>query len=125
METRTRRGKITAMIYTSYFGNWRNFPPDAILVSVARYKPSHFKGLSALQLAPSEDLLKRFKNHTASEGVYREEYWRQLCHLDKEKVFNQLDKLGSTVILLCYEKPQDFCHRHILAEWLNISEYGE
>jgi len=24
------------------------------------------------------------------------------------------------IILLCYEKPADFCHRHIVADWLNV-----
>jgi len=23
------------------------------------------------------------------------------------------------VCLICYEKPSDFCHRHLVAEWLN------
>ena len=27
----------------------------------------------------------------------------------------ELDK----VILLCYEKPTDFCHRHLVADWIN------
>lgn len=29
---------------------------------------------------------------------------------------------GLDVALLCYEKPGDFCHRHILAEWLKEKE---
>ena len=24
----------------------------------------------------------------------------------------------SKIILLCYEKPGDFCHRHLVADWL-------
>ena len=26
------------------------------------------------------------------------------------------------IILLCYEKPDDFCHRHLVAQWL--TEHG-
>lgn len=26
------------------------------------------------------------------------------------------------VALLCYEKPKDFCHRHLFAAWLNRTE---
>lgn len=26
------------------------------------------------------------------------------------------------IVLCCYEKPGDFCHRHILAEWLGDVE---
>lgn len=36
------------------------------------------------------------------------------------------------VILLCYEKPTDFCHRHLVADWINkhkgdnfIAEYSK
>ena len=37
---------------------------------------------------------------------------------------------GQDVALCCYEKPEEFCHRHILADWIKeklgveISEYG-
>lgn len=38
-----------------------------------------------------------------------------LFYLDPEEIYNDLkDK-----ILLCYEKPSDFCHRHLVAKWLN------
>ena len=23
------------------------------------------------------------------------------------------------IVLLCYEKPDEFCHRHLVAEWFN------
>ena len=26
---------------------------------------------------------------------------------------------GKDIALICYEKPSDFCHRHLVAEWLN------
>jgi len=26
---------------------------------------------------------------------------------------------GRDIILCCYEKPEDFCHRKILADWLS------
>lgn len=28
---------------------------------------------------------------------------------------------GSNAYLLCYETPEKFCHRHMLAAWLNFS----
>jgi uncharacterized protein (DUF488 family) len=36
-------------------------------------------------------------------------------------VLLDLQKLAGDKIpcLLCYEKPGDFCHRHIVAEWLH------
>lgn len=33
------------------------------------------------------------------------------------------------IALICYEKPSDFCHRHLVADWLNkhgikVEEFG-
>ena len=48
---------------------------------------------------------------------YIEQYYQQvLSKLDPEKVYRDLD--GS--ILLCYEDSNEFCHRHIVAAWLEI-----
>ena len=33
---------------------------------------------------------------------------------DKDGTFYSFD-----ICLICYEKPSDFCHRHLVAEWLN------
>ena len=35
--------------------------------------------------------------------------------------FNErnLQKIGKDIILLCYETPEKFCHRHSVAKWLN------
>lgn len=30
-----------------------------------------------------------------------------------------LKELGEDAVLLCYEKPGDFCHRHLVSQWLN------
>lgn len=29
----------------------------------------------------------------------------------------------AAIALICYEKPSDFCHRHLVAEWLNQNGY--
>jgi uncharacterized protein (DUF488 family) len=48
---------------------------------------------------------------------YIEEYYKQvLSKLDPQKV---LDKINDSV-LLCYEDNNDFCHRHLVAFWLEI-----
>lgn len=38
-----------------------------------------------------------------------------LYYLDPEEIYNDL----KNKVVLCYEKPEDFCHRHLVAEWLN------
>lgn len=46
------------MIYTSYFGNWKNFPSNTYVVSITRFPPKNWNGLEMKNLAPSEELLK-------------------------------------------------------------------
>jgi uncharacterized protein (DUF488 family) len=41
--------------------------------------------------------------------------------LNKQEIKDVLEELeneGKDIIFLCYEKSGDFCHRHILADWL-------
>lgn len=51
-----------------------------------------------------------------------------LSKLDAQEVFN---KLGERAIMICYEKPGEFCHRRLVARWLEtelgilVPEYVE
>jgi len=47
------------------------------------------------------------------EKVYYEEV---LKDLNPMKVYVDL---GQNAVLLCWEKSGDFCHRHIVADWLS------
>ena len=51
---------------------------------------------------------------------YMEEYYKQvLSKLDAKEVVKELEEqFGNNVILLCYEEVQEFCHRHLVATWL-------
>lgn len=47
-----------------------------------------------------------------------------LEHLDAASTVMKLCYLtlnfdSEDIALICYEKPSDFCHRHLVAEWLN------
>jgi len=50
-----------------------------------------------------------------AEDAYREEYQKILDKLDPRKVF---EDLGPDAILLCWEPPGKFCHRGLVAAWL-------
>lgn len=107
------------MIWTSYFGAVRskNLPNDK-LVSIARWSPRGYLGDQFIWLAPPAELLRSSKNGLISHEQYIRIYIDQvLADLDINKVYNYLD--GK--ILLCYERPEDFCHRHIVAAWFENS----
>ena len=102
------------MIYTSYFANWRKFPAGFDQYSIARFSPVGFKGKSLLELSPSQEILSKYKNKKISNEEYEKLYIDQLKSID---VLSILNKLGNS-ILLCYEKKEDFCHRHILSKYV-------
>ena len=51
-------------------------------------------------------------------------YWfnkEVLDCLSAKQVYDDLERLsnGRDCVLLCYEKSSDFCHRHLVADWLS------
>lgn len=121
-----------AMIYTSYFPKVKeleahNITPIAICLKI----PSWYSGLSFRALAPKPYFFGKWKE-THDNDYYVAHYKADVLHgLDANDVVNKLKQLsaGSDIALLCYEKPTDFCHRHLVAEWLNSNgiecrEYG-
>ncbi|HEY9597454.1 MAG TPA: DUF488 family protein, partial [Cyanophyceae cyanobacterium] len=57
---------------------------------------------------------------------YIEEYNDQLFLLNPRQVWDELHELARDAepILLCYEKPGQFCHRRLVAKWFEV-ELGE
>ena len=102
-------------IYTSYFANHRNFG-DLIPISIALYTPEGFSGEKLKALAPTRQILGCKDN----EKVYTKLFNKRLNEFSAKKVFKYLESAydGKDIVLLCYEKPPQFCHRHLVAEWL-------
>jgi len=112
-------------IYTSYFGNWRKWPKDAVVVSIARKKPLFWRGLEYKDLAPEEKMLRAWRNGELTKIAFEDWFEEQLGKLDKWDVKRDMALIGDghDVILVCYEKPDEFCHRHIVAKWLGAEEF--
>lgn len=123
------------MIYTSYFAQMRNMPENIIPISICAKTPEWYKGLQYKKLAPKYGFFTEWKkNH--DNAYYIEHYNDEVLDtLDVTKVISELQtlipddikaKMQSPVYndsnwhiaLLCYEKPSDFCHRHLVSEWL-------
>lgn len=102
------------MIYTSYFANYKGENG----VSIARITPKWFKGDTCIDLAPEWTLVNAIKNGTISEEEYIKSYKIMLKGLDVD----YYAKLLQGKVLLCYERPDAFCHRKIVRSWFN--HYG-
>ena len=111
------------MIYTSYFARCQKLPKGLIPISIARQAPAGYTGLEYKTLAPAWDILSEYKQ-TKDERTYIQQYNYQLFLLSADQVVKELKELAQSdqIILLCYEKPDDFCHRHLVAQWL--TEHG-
>lgn len=109
------------MIYTSYYAMLNKIPKNIIPVSIAGKAPDFYKGLEYKKLAPKYPFFKVWKE-TGDNDYYIRHFQEEV--LDKTDVMTVLaDLLRMTnsyeICLLCYEKPGDFCHRHLVADWLN------
>ena len=120
------------MIYTSYFGNRKlKNDPRLFLVSIALYPPKDYFGKSYRELAPHPEMLRDWKRDHC-ESDYIRDFDLILGELDPESVVTQLMALSGNfknlnyypdIVLLCYERPGEFCHRHLVANWLNAAGY--
>jgi uncharacterized protein YeaO (DUF488 family) len=109
------------MIYTSYFANLKKLPPDVIPISICGKAPDWYKGVQYKKLAPKYDFFMEWKK-THDNDYYIEHFQKEVLDtLDINQVLRDLLDLSKTgnIALICFEKPTDFCHRHLVADWLN------
>lgn len=122
-------------IYTSYFARLskiRSEYPHALIVSISRHSPRwliRWKDyIPCEELSPSKDLLWAWKCDRMGKALYRLKYIEEIKPVFQQ-VMVRLYRLAKSrncdvIFLLCYEKPEEFCHRHLLAEMLGgVEEY--
>lgn len=108
-------------IYTSYFAACRNIPKNIIRVSICIFPPKSFDCLSFKKVAPKHYFFNKWKENNDNDYYVESFNSEVLDKLDPQLVYNELFALtgGKDCVLLCYEKSGDFCHRHLVSEWLN------
>lgn len=101
-------------------------------------------------LGPEENLLTARKYGSMSEEDFKYNYSKYLAQFHAKSVLTDIYNLAAggqidpmlggwidgcepdpsseaynkDILLCCYEKPEDFCHRHILAEWFTFNGYN-
>lgn len=88
-------------------------------MAICSKSPQWYHGPEFKILAPKYDFFAAYKAGAIGCKEYIEEYHKKvLKHLDPLTVYTTITEIyGSDASLLCYEKPGDFCHRHIVALW--------
>lgn len=115
------------MIYTSYFAKLKELENHNIIpISICGKAPDWYKGLQYKKLAPKYGFFMEWKkNH--DNGYYIEHFQKEVLDgLDATEVILDFSRMvygfnvgENDIALICYEKPSDFCHRHLVADWLN------
>lgn len=102
---------------TSYFAKASEYPTA---ISIAGRAPEGFRGRQYKKLAPKVWFFKKYKED-GDEACYTEHYYAEVLNkFDAREIF---EELGEDAILLCWEAPGKFCHRHLIAKWL-MEELG-
>ncbi len=109
------------MIYTGYFAKVKEYEKQGLTpVCIAGYAPEGYTGARYRALAPRRVWWQEWHDKNLGEQWYRDKYDETVLGLlNPKQVAADLQALGKDVVLLCFEKPGDFCHRHLIAEWLN------
>ena len=113
------------MIYTSYFSSKKYNKDQGI--SIARYN-KFWQGETYPDLFPGVTLLAWWKS-LPEESQKCKDYRQMYFEAYKQETLSKLDpcKVAADLenkVLLCYEKSEDFCHRHIVAAWLRHYGYN-
>lgn len=114
------------MIYTSYYSNINNLQKNIIPVSIAGRCPIEYSGLQYKKLAPKIGFFKEWKiNH--NNDYYIDCFYKEVLNkLDVHNVVMELQELvgnNNSFAMICYEKPGEFCHRHLVASWMISAGY--
>ena len=108
-------------IYTSYFAKAKKIPDDIVKISICGKAPQWYNGLQYKKVAPKYGFFMEWKqNH--DNDFYIEHFNKEVLDcLSAKQVYDDLERLsnGRDCVLLCYEKSSDFCHRHLVANWLS------
>lgn len=125
-------------IYTSFYSNFNKIPKKYLCVGISRYIPKEFQTTEIDNflytpnniLSPSEKLLSDIKQGKITQEEYARRYYteigqgmRMLGFSNSNEYFAKMistfetynDEGFEALVLMCYEKPQEFCHRHLLS----------
>lgn len=109
------------MYYTSYFAKIKKLPPDVVPIAICGKSPEGYKGLEYKKLAPSWSIYSEWKYQHHDNGIYTDRFYKEILDKLDQLVVEQelLSKTGGRPFcLICYEKPNDFCHRHLVSQWM-------
>ena len=110
------------MIYTTYFAKINKLPLIVKPVSICLYPPDWYHGAEYKTLAPTPEIFHTYKETGDFEFFKLHYFYHVLDKLNANAVEQELYFLTGfdNVALVCFEKSDQFCHRHFVSSWLNF-----
>lgn len=117
-------------IFTGYFAKYKKYVELGLFpISISGKCPDWYDGQQYKKLAPKYWFFKEYKDGKIDEKGYTEHFKKEVLeplnpldvYRDFKEFIEKYDNLFKNVILLCYEKPEKFCHRHLVANWFNTN----
>lgn len=119
------------MLYTTYFSVLKKLPSDVIPISICGKAPDWYDGIQYKKLAPKWGFFSEWKKNRDNHYYVQCFNEQVLSSLNAETVHAELIALAknTNIALVCYESPEKFCHRHLVANWfrengIEIKEFG-
>lgn len=129
------------MIYTSYFGKLKSLPKNIIPITICAKCPDWYDGLQYKKLIPKFDFFMKYKQDQNVEDFSKSYEEQVLQGLDPAEIEAELEELlpakvqktiemincplwennEISIALICFERPEYFCHRKLVAEWFNVN----
>lgn len=113
-EKRNRDKRVREVMETTNWARLESLPESRIPIGVSLGIPNWFEGERREELAPREEMFGL--NRENFLVAYRKEILEKLV---PEEVWESCG--GEKGILICWESPFLFCHRRMIAEWLEES----
>lgn len=118
-------------MYTGYFAKLKKYTEAGLVpISICGKAPDWYSGFQYKKLAPKWSFFNEWKSgsHKGDNEYYIKEFNAQvLSLLNPDNIMSDLKNLSCAdpdkIVLLCYEKPEDFCHRHLVSQWLVEHNY--
>lgn len=114
-------------LYTSYYARVSRANTDGYaLIRISASMPKWFTKeiFPCSDLYPDWKLLTAYKNGQITEEEYTAEYMETIKRKSKQSILDGFEAVCKVkgvdkIILVCWEGPHDFCHRHLAGNYLD------
>lgn len=116
-------------IYTCNYATYRQLKdPTIVPIQISVSKPSNISCFQIVSLYPEYNYVQAYKQGNLTEEAFTKLYKEKLRKVNPFWLVKHINYIVSQsgvplnkakVFLLCHEPNGQFCHRHILSEWLN------